>query len=51
MVPLRPEFEEKERGGRGIVTEEVGGGGSRVTKSMIKSIKSPALKRRLLRHV
>ena len=48
---VRTSIEQKERGGRGIVTEEVGGGGSRVTKSMIKSIKSPALKRRLLRHV
>ena len=48
---VRTSIEQKERGGRGIVTEEVGGRGSRVTKSMIKSIKSPALKRRLLRHL
>jgi hypothetical protein len=57
---VRASIEKKERGGRGIVSEEaanpggIGSGGkesSHITKQIIKSIKSPALKRRLLRHV
>ena len=58
---VRSSIEKKESGGRGIAFEEGAAarrGGSKggresshITKQIIKSIKSPALKRRLLRHV
>ena len=60
LEDVRTSIERKEKGGRGIVSEQMTGGGksgrigkrtSHVTKNMVKSIKSPALKRRLLRHV
>jgi len=56
MNEVRSSIEKREKGGRGIVYERVGQKSSnttksRVTKTIIKSIKSPALKRRLLRHV
>jgi len=57
---VRSSIEKKESGGRGSAFEEgaAARGGSKggresshITKQIIKSIKSPALKRRLLRHV
>jgi|TARA_B110000208_G_C11657149_1_gene390219 hypothetical protein len=44
---VRQSIKKKEKGGRGIVMEEP----SHITRKMVKSIKSPELKRRLLRHV